>query len=431
MLLDLHDTATRLIHDAAAIRVPTLLLAAGSDWVVSRSVQRKFFERLGSPVKHLEVLRGSYHDVYHETDAARPLRLTRQFIEAAFAHSPETAPLLDAHERGYTFDEYRALCRAMTPLSIKWITYKSFGLFLRTLGRLSAGIRLGWESGFNSGRMLDYVYQNRADGFTALGRLIDRQYLNGIGWRGIRVRRRLLEQVVDEAIERAHADKKSVHVVDVAAGAGRYLLDTLKRCESRSVTAELRDMEPANLEEARRLADSLGLRNVSFVAGDAFDLFTLQGLSPRPDIAIVSGLYELFPDNTKVLNSLSGTGPGGTGRRLADLYQSTLASSARTDRARALRLGRQALGRCAGARKPRSTIWYMQRVFKSCEWRSIRGECSRCRSRAASAERGDGARAVAPVYHGCTESPAGSRRCAPTSARGRSGGSNAYRLCPG
>ena len=304
VLLDLHDTATRLIQDAAAIRVPTLVLAAGSDWVVSRSVQRKFFERLGSPVKHLEVLRGSYHDVYHETDAARPLRLTRQFIEAAFARSPETSPLLDAHERGYTFDEYRALCRAMTPLSIKWVTYKSFGLFLRTLGRLSAGIRLGWESGFNSGRMLDYVYRNRANGFTALGRLIDRQYLNGIGWRGIRVRRRLLEQVVDEAIERAYADKKSVHVVDVAAGAGRYLLDTLKRCESRSVTAELRDMEPANLEEARSLADSFGLRNVSFVAGDAFDRPTLQGLCPRPDIAVVSGLYELFPDNTKVLNSL-------------------------------------------------------------------------------------------------------------------------------
>ena len=69
-------------------------------------------------------------------------------------------------------------------------------------------------------------------GFTPLGRFIDRQYLNGIGWRGIRVRRQLLERVVRDAIEQTHAKKGSVHVVDIAAGAGRYLLETLKRCES-------------------------------------------------------------------------------------------------------------------------------------------------------------------------------------------------------
>ena len=34
----------------------------------------EFFERLGSPVKRLELLPGFYHDVYHEEDAARPLR---------------------------------------------------------------------------------------------------------------------------------------------------------------------------------------------------------------------------------------------------------------------------------------------------------------------------------------------------------------------
>ena len=34
VLLGLHDTATRLIADAGAIRTPTLVLAGGSDWVV-------------------------------------------------------------------------------------------------------------------------------------------------------------------------------------------------------------------------------------------------------------------------------------------------------------------------------------------------------------------------------------------------------------
>ena len=306
ILIDLHDTATRLIQDAAAIRVPTLVLTAGSDWVVERRAQKKFFERLGSAVKHLELLPGYYHDIYHEADAARPLDLTRTFIEAAFARPADERPLLDAHEKGYTFEEYNALSRPLTPLSRKWIFYKSFRLFLRTLGRASAGIRLGWESGFNSGRTLDYVYRNRAAGFTPLGRFIDRNYLNGSGWRGIRVRRQLLERVVQQSIEQTHANKGAVHVVDIAAGAGRYLLETLKRCESLRPTAELRDVEPRNLEEGKSIARSLRLENVSFVKADAFDPSTTERVVCRPDIAVVSGLFELFPDNTRVLRSLEG-----------------------------------------------------------------------------------------------------------------------------
>ena len=45
ILLDLHDTSTRLLADAGAITVPTLMLVAGSDWVVKHSAQREFFER--------------------------------------------------------------------------------------------------------------------------------------------------------------------------------------------------------------------------------------------------------------------------------------------------------------------------------------------------------------------------------------------------
>src|SRR5262249_32287083 len=50
MLLDLHDTSTRLLHDAGAISVPLLVLAAGSDWVVRTSAQRQFVERASSSI---------------------------------------------------------------------------------------------------------------------------------------------------------------------------------------------------------------------------------------------------------------------------------------------------------------------------------------------------------------------------------------------
>jgi Putative methyltransferase len=45
---------------------------------------------------------------------------------------------------------------------------------------------------------------------------------------------------------------------------------------------------------------------VSFQRADAFDAEQLALLEPAPDLAIVSGLYELFGDNAMVARSLGG-----------------------------------------------------------------------------------------------------------------------------
>jgi len=70
-----------------------------------------------------------------------------------------------------------------------------------------------------------------------------------------------------------------------------------------------------NIEDGRRLAEKLALRNVRFQQGDAFDKDSLATLSPRPTLSIVSGLYELYADNEPVLRSLRGLAeamdPGG------------------------------------------------------------------------------------------------------------------------
>ena len=43
-----------------------------------------------------------------------------------------------------------------------------------------------------------------------------------------------------------------------------------------------------------------------FVQGDAFDRQSLGTLEPRPSLAVVSGLYELFASNQMVSTSLAG-----------------------------------------------------------------------------------------------------------------------------
>src|SRR5205085_11104111 len=91
-----------------------------------------------------------------------------------------------------------------------------------------------------------------------------------------------------------------------ASGPGRYVLETIHTLKTISISAELRDYKQENLDAAARLRDQLGLENVKLTLGDAFDRAALAAVTPRPSIAIVSGLYELFPDNEPVLRSLRG-----------------------------------------------------------------------------------------------------------------------------
>ncbi len=308
VLLDLHDTATRLLDDAAAIRTPTLLLAAGSDAVVRRGPQRQFFERLSSPVKRFDILQGFSHAIFHERDRQKVFRQVGAFIDHAFANPPEgLAALLAADRHGPTRREHDALKLPLGVFSPKRISFAGQRAGLGSLCRLSHGVRTGWRSGFDSGESLDYIYENQPRGWSPLGRLIDRQYLGAIGWRGIRQRRVHLHKMVGAAIARTHAAGGSVRLLDIAAGPGRYLLEIMRQHAHLPISARLRDRSESGLAAGRILAQQMGLTDrVVYETGDAFDGHALAALTPRPTVAVVSGLYELFPDNAPVLASLRG-----------------------------------------------------------------------------------------------------------------------------
>jgi alpha-beta hydrolase superfamily lysophospholipase/SAM-dependent methyltransferase len=300
VLLDLHDTSTRLLSDAGAITVPTLMVSAGSDWVVKLGAQQKFLEGLSSHSKQLLIFRGFHHAVFHEKDRRRLIAVLREFMLKQFQRPNGHASLLDADEHGYTRAEYDCLRRE------RRVSYAAMRFALKTVGRLSAGIRLGWRTGFDSGMTLDYVYDNRPQGVTPLGCSIDRAYLNSIGWRGIRQRRNHLQKTLRNAILATHAAGRPVRIFDVASGPGRYILQTMQELRHIPITAVLCDYKTENLDAARRLARELGLENVITLQGDAFDRASLAAAVPRSTIGIVSGLYELFPGNRQVLESLYG-----------------------------------------------------------------------------------------------------------------------------
>ena len=319
VLVDLHDTSARLIDDAGAIRVPTLLLSAGADWVVKLGPQRRLFERLGTPLKRMKVFPGMYHDLLHEKDRHLVIDEARQFIQEAFDRDAPPPPLLDADRYGYTRNEYDRLTEPLPWHSPKGLCFRLQRLGMKTLGRLSRGVRLGLRTGFDSGKTLDYVYENQPRGALLLGKWIDRSYLNSIGWQGIRQRRVHLENLLQEAIRLLRADGQSIRLVDIAAGPGRYILETLRTLGGDDLSALLRDNVGANLEAGRALAGEIGLSNVTFQLGDAFDEASLAAIQPAPNLAVVSGLYELFGDNGPVRRSLGGLAaavgaPGTPGR---------------------------------------------------------------------------------------------------------------------
>ena len=315
VLLDVAAAADRVVADAAAIHVPTQVLVSGDDQVVYREPQQAFYDNLSSPHKELHVLDGFYHDTLGELDRHRALTLVRGFIERVFA-TPVAAPgLLAADQRGFTKTEFDTLGRpaASAPARAYWAMSR---FWIRVGGRLSAGIRQSLATGFDSGSTLDYVYRNRRQGRTPIGRIVDGVYLNSIGWRGIRVRKTHLERLIGQAIDRLRAAGRPVRIADLAAGHGRYVLEALAQRPGQVERILLRDYSDLNVQAGRRLIAEKGLGAVAqFEPGDAFDQASLAALEPRPTLAVVSGLYELFADNELVRKSLTGLAqavePGG------------------------------------------------------------------------------------------------------------------------
>ncbi len=306
VLLGLYEAADRIVADAQAIVVPTQLLVSSDDWVVHHGPQHAFFDRLGAPVKERHVLRGFLHDTLGELERGPALARIRSFVLRRFAVPWSRPDLAHADEGGCTREEADALAAPLPALSPRGLYWRMTRASLRLGGVLSEGVRLGHATGFDSGSTLDYVYRNEASGVTPVGRMIDRTYLESIGWRGIRVRKRHVEELLRQAIADRRAARAPVRIVDIAAGHGRYVLDAIAG-EAPPDAVALRDYDERNVAQGSALIRERNLASIAtFVVGDAFDRASLAALAPRPTIGVVSGLYELFPDNALVRRSLAG-----------------------------------------------------------------------------------------------------------------------------
>ncbi len=66
ILLELYQTAKRVVKDASAITLPTQLFISGNDYVVNHNPQHQFYQQLNTPIKEKYVMAGFYHDTLGE-----------------------------------------------------------------------------------------------------------------------------------------------------------------------------------------------------------------------------------------------------------------------------------------------------------------------------------------------------------------------------
>ena len=307
VLLGLSDTAKRIVDDAAAIDVPILMLVADKDYVVEQAPQRQFFERISSPLKRYLVLENCFHSIFYEQNAQYAIDASRQFIDDCFACAP--AQLGQYHSADTHSASAKQYVKLRQGVSENFVTNIYYGLqraMLRFVGPLSDGMKIGLEHGFDSGASLDYVYRNQESGKLFIGKLIDRGYLDAIGWRGIRQRKLHLQQILSGLIAQSPTDQ-NLRILDIAAGAGRYVLETVKCFQDRDIDVTLRDFSAKNLEDAKKLANGLQLKMpVTYQCRDAFSSDSYPESEEKYDIVIISGLFELFSENALISKALQG-----------------------------------------------------------------------------------------------------------------------------
>lgn len=299
-LVTLLDTAKRVVEDAAHIVTPTLVLSATSDYVVDSRIQKVFFDRLSSPLKRFVELEGFYHGVLYEAEAHKAIHEIGVFMEECFkrAASDQSAQLI-----ALTQNEKDKIARGEITTAQKL----SFGVqrfMLNTFGWMSDGMKIGLKYGFDSGVTLDYVYKNTPSGVGLMGKISDKNYLESIGWKGIRQRKVHAIETIREKIDQLHREGKAVKILDIAGGPARYLIEIAQ--EFRNVEVLVRDYQEQNVEQGRVLAQERGLSNIRYEQADAFNRDNYDRTLYEPNIVIVSGVFELFENNDLIQNAIEG-----------------------------------------------------------------------------------------------------------------------------
>jgi len=177
----------------------------------------------------------------------------------------------------------------------RYYYFKLLSLFLRILGSMSEGIRLGFEHGFDSGIIMNYIYENAPHGRGFIGKQLDASFLNQTTCKAFRSIRAIQREMITKYLE-GRGGKKTF-IADLASGKADYIYDVLGKREY-DARVLLRDINEKTLNESKAAAERLRLGDkLIYELGDALDPGSLGTISPVPDLVVEVGLYGIIHDD--------------------------------------------------------------------------------------------------------------------------------------
>jgi len=202
-------------------------------------------------------------------------------------------------------DEIPSFGQLQKPLpacSSKSLYYKIISFLLRTFGTLSEGIRIGYKHGFDSGNIMNYIYENDPQGSFYVGKAIDRAFLNQKTCKAFRAIKGIQKDFISNYLK--EREGQGTFIVDLASGKADYIYEVLKESGS-NINVLLRDINENTLTESKETAEKWGItQNISYQVGDALDIESLKNISPKPNLVIEVGLYGIIHDDELIRNHL-------------------------------------------------------------------------------------------------------------------------------
>jgi len=297
LLIDLAKAGKRLVDDAEAIDTPTLILSAEKDAVVFNKDQKMFHDKLDTDLKKLEVLPDFFHGILFETGKELVYNKIKDFADQCFAKTPKQISLA---QDTFSVKEYKDLENNVgNNLNFKFQKWS-----LSRIGKISNGMAIGLKHGFDSGASLDYVYHNQPAGKLGFGKMMDKNYLEAIGWTGIRIRKQHLIQLIEQKIESLKKEGRTVKILDIAGGTGNYLFDIKAKYPGAEIV--INEFVKANIEIGEKVIKEKKFNNIRFTNFDCFDPETYRKIDFQPNITIISGILELFGDNEMASQAITG-----------------------------------------------------------------------------------------------------------------------------
>ena len=188
---------------------------------------------------------------------------------------------------------------------IEDIFYKKFIKTILLTSRLGRQSVLGHA---DTGLNFEHMYDNKAEGITAFGKMVDRILLDLPSVKATRNRKDNIAKILRNEIRNNLFRKRKTKVLDVGSGTSRYLIELKNEYSGDHIEALCLDYDKETVSLARRLAGGMPRSRsyVRYTRANAMKIKHLRNLARKikwtPNVVIASGfIYYLEDESVKQL----------------------------------------------------------------------------------------------------------------------------------